>query len=168
MSLRGSYQYEEPVEKQFTNLEPGEYPFVVSEVFAWEQSAKGNDMLPIKLQVGRPGETVDLQIWLVFTESSKWKIDAFVKSIFKGPPPAGTRIDFDNPAWLQGRSGTCEVEIVEKQKRNGQPGEMVKFNDVKRFTYPSTELQGRSISTPPQRPAPAPAAGYVDDDDIPF
>ncbi|MFT4175965.1 MAG: hypothetical protein QM627_04860 [Luteolibacter sp.] len=163
MSLRDSYTYEEPVEKSFTLLEPGEYPFVVAEVFAWETSGKGNDMLPLSLQIGHPEETVNVNTWLVFTENAKWKIDTFVKSIFHGPPPKNIP-SFVDPSWLQGRSGTCKVVIVDKPKRNGNPGEVMKFNEVKEFTYPDSQPSGSPVTTPP---ASAPASNE-DDDDIPF
>lgn len=170
MSLRDNYTYEEPTEGGFKLLPEGEYDFTVEEVFDWEESKKGNDMLPISILV----ENTKQNDWLVFTESAKWRIDGFLKSIFGGTLPPGKKVDFNNPSWMQGRKGRVYLTTKKIPKKNGQPGEMIEVNEIKSYVYESSKIEGRTVSTPPAArtpaptPAPAPADDFQDDDDIPF
>lgn len=161
--LRSNYVFEEPVQREFTVLEKGEYPFEVAEIFEFETSKKGNDMLPVELRVGHPGETTKITEYLVFTKAAKWKIDGFLKSIHGGVLEPGKKIDFDNLGWLQARRGTCEVDVETFTKKDGSEG---KRNMITRFTYPTTTLEGRTVTTPSS------PVGEDDpdleDDDIPF
>lgn len=160
---RAGYTYEEP--NEFRNLEPGEYPFEVGEIFDFETSKAGNDMLPLELIVGNHGDTTKITEHLVFTKSAKWKIDAFLKSIHGGTIKPGTKIDFDNLGWLQRRRGICTVEIEEYKKKNGNPG---KRNVITGFVYPKSELEGRTYTTPTNTPPAPGSADEEEEDDIPF
>lgn len=171
-SLRDNYVYEEPTEGGFKVLPKGEYDFTVEEVFEWEESKKGNDMLPICILV----EGTKQNDWLTFTESAKWRIDSFLKSIYNGTLPVGKRMDFNNTSWMQGRSGRVELGVKKIPKKNGQPGETIEVNEILRYVYPKTALEGRTVTTPAADPAsrprpgasPAPADDYQEEDDVPF
>lgn len=67
---------------KFTNLEPGEYPFVVKDAEE-KQSKKGNEMIALTLNVidintGRERLVWD---WLVGTENCEWKTRHFCKAV---------------------------------------------------------------------------------------
>jgi hypothetical protein len=178
MSLRDNYQYEEPTEGGFKVLPKGDYDFTVDEVFAWEESKKGNDMLPICIIV----EGQKMNDWLVFVDTVKFKIDAFLKSIFGGPPTV--KVDFENTGWLLGRKGRVRLGIVEKPKKGSTTGEMVQFNEIEAYLYDSSKIEGRTVvpagggagggaarprpTSQPAAPSPAPAEDFEDDTDVPF
>jgi len=163
MSLRDNYVYEEPTAGGFRLLPEGEYDFTIEEVFDWEESKKGNDMLPISILV----EGTKQNDWLVFTESAKWRIDGFLKSIFGGALPAGKKVDFENTTWMQGRGGRVRLKVKKIPRKNGAPGEMMDVNEIDAYVYESTKMEGRSITTPKAAPAPV-VEEVVEDDDIPF
>lgn len=167
-SIRFGYEYEEPVEREFVLLEKGNYPFEVGEIYEFETSKKGNDMLPIELIVGEPGNTTKITEHMVFTKSAKWKIDGFLKSIHGGSIKPGTKIDFDNLGWLQRRRGVCSVDIEEYTRSKGaKAGEKGQRNIITGFVYPKAELEGRTYSTPPAAAGPPPA-GDEEEDNVPF
>jgi hypothetical protein len=162
MSLRDNYTYEEPTAGGFRLLPEGEYDFTIEEVFDWEESKKGNDMLPISILV----EGTKQNDWLVFTETAKWRIDGFLKSIFGGALPPGKKVDFENTTWMQGRKGRVRLKVKKIPKKNGLPGEMMEVNEIDAYVYESTKMDGRSITTP--KAAPAPVVEEDEDDSIPF
>jgi hypothetical protein len=166
-SIRSGYEYEEPIERDFTVLEKGEYPFEVGEIFEFETSKKGNDMLPLELIVGEAGNTTKITEHLVFTKSAKWKIDGFLKSIHGGAIKPGTKIDFDNLGWLQRRRGVCSVDVEEYTRTKGtKAGDKAKRNIITGYVYPQSELEGRTYSAPAGAGSAPPEED--EEDDVPF
>ena len=165
MSLRDSYTYEEPTAGGFKVLPEGEYDFIVKEVFDWQESKKGNDMLPIDIEV----EGTSQSDWLVFVDSAKWKIDSFLKSIYAGALPPGKKIDFENTEWMLGRKGRVKLKIKTIPKKNS-PGETMEVNEIDSYLYDSTKIEGRAVTTPraAAAPASAPAQVFEEEDDVPF
>ena len=154
-----NYTYDEPEEHQHTLLQPGEYNFVIAEVFDWKKTKNDDDMLPIKLHIKPEGTVSDN---LVFSKKAKFRIDQLLKSIGKAPAP-GTAVDFDDPRWLVGCKGVCKIKIDTFTKRDNSEG---KSNKVDSYIYRTGEVQGRMVTTAkPATAAPAPAQ---EDDEIPF
>lgn len=161
MSLRGNYTFDEPEEKGPVNVLPkGEYEFEVVDVYEWEESSKGNDMLPIKLKIdgGKHGAGQTYEN-LVFTDSAKWKIDQFLKSIFGGKMKPGRSVDFETAKdWMIGKRGRCRVRVSKVKGKNYER------NEVDAFLYEGTKIEGRTVKT---SPAPDPDPDD-EDDDVPF
>lgn len=151
------YTYDEPEDRQFTVLKPGEYEFVIAEVFAFEVSKEsGNEYLPIKLNIKPEGVVYDN---LVFTDKAKFRIDQLLKSIGKAPAP-GTAVDFDDPTWLVGSKGRVKLKID-----NYKGSER---NKVDAYVFHPGRVSGRTVSAPSQSIAPSTPPNGIDDDDIPF
>lgn len=153
-----SYVYQEPEERQFITLPKGEYDFKVVDVFELTQSKTGNDMIPIKLEIIAPdGTPVTVDEYLVFTDSARWKIDSFLKSI--GPMPTDRPVNFTAGsfiAWIKKQTGRCKlgVEVIQ-----GKTKEFEK-NKVEAFLYDKAKTTPAPKSTPPPV--------EEDTDDIPF
>lgn len=134
------YTYDEPEDRKHTVLEPGEYDFVIAEVFAFETAKTGNEYLPLKLQIKPDGTVFDN---LVFTDKAKFRIDQLLKSIGKAPVP-GTAVDFDDPSWLAGCKGRLKLKI---EAYNG-----VERNKVEAYVFRPGQVQGRMITAPKPEP----------------
>lgn len=162
--LRYNYTAEEPGEGRSPVLPPGDYDFEVKEVFDFETSRAGNDMLPFELIIfGPDGTKGKVSEFFVFTASARWKIDGFLKSTKTHKP--GERVNFNNLSWMQRARGRCTIGI-ETYTHKGKDGEK---NVLTAYLYDKIEI------VPPNRTAPAPAAAAppaadADDsvDDIPF
>jgi hypothetical protein len=147
------YTYDDPEDRQMTVVKPGEYDFVIAEVFAFETSKNtGAEYLPIKLHIKPEGTVFDN---LVFTDRAKFRIDQLLKSIGKAPAP-GSAVDFDDPSWLVGCKGRCRLKVEEY---NGQ-----KRNKVDAYLFTPGAVMGRKVTSA----APAAAQLDKDDDNMPF
>ncbi len=150
------YTYDEPEDRQYAVLEPGEYDFVIAEIFAFETSARsGNEYLPIKLHIKPEGTVFDN---LVFTDKAKFRIDQLLKSIGKAPAP-GSAVDFDDASWLVGCKGRCRLKI---DKFDGKDR-----NKVDAYIFTPGAVSGRKV-TAPAPAAKSAAAGAEDDENEPF
>ena len=149
-----SYTYNEPEDRQYEVLEPGEYDFAIAEVFAFETAKSGNEYLPLKLHIKPHGVVFDN---LVFTDKAKFRIDQLLKSIGKAPSP-GTAVDFDDPSWLVGSKGRVKLRI---ETFNGTDR-----NKVDAYLFKPGHVVGRTVTTP--KAAAAPRRVEEDQDNIPF
>ena len=98
---------------------PGDYRLRVLE--ATEDTSKtGNDMIKLKLRVVLPNgdDGPSLFDYLVFTESSFWKVDHFLKSCGRHPGE-GEEVEL-NVGGMAGWecTATLKVELYEGQKNN--------------------------------------------------
>jgi hypothetical protein len=154
------YTYDEPEDRQYVVLEPGEYDFVIAEVFAFETAKTGNEYLPLKLHIKPEGTVFDN---LVFTDKAKFRIDQLLKSIGKAPPP-GSSVDFDDPSWLVGCKGRCQLVVDEYKGK--------KKNKVEAYVFTPGTVAGRKVSAatpaPSAKSAPQKPAGTGFEDDEPF
>jgi len=149
-----NYTYDEPEDRQFAVLEPGEYDFTIAEVFAFETAKSGNEYLPLKLDIKPHGVVFDN---LVFTDKAKFRIDQLLKSIGKAPAP-GTAVDFDDPSWLVGSKGRVKLKI---ETFNGTDR-----NKVDAYLFKPGHVVGRTVTTP--KAATSPRSVEEDQDNIPF
>lgn len=149
------YIYDEPDDRNYIVLPPGEYDFVIVEVYEFETTKSGNEYLPIKLQIQH--EDVVVYDNLVFSQKAKFRIDQLLKSIGKAPAP-GSAVDFDDPSWLVGCKGRCRLRVEEY---NG-----IERNKVDAYVFRPGQVSGRSVTAP--KPAVAPPLAAEDDDDTPF
>ncbi|MBK1883696.1 DUF669 domain-containing protein [Luteolibacter pohnpeiensis] len=161
------YTFEEPVEKEFSVFEDGEYPFTILEINALTTSTTGNPMIPLKLEFTDEDEKTTVYENLVFTDKAKYKIDQFLKCVC-GTLKPGRKINFEDPdflRWLQVRTGRAKL-TSEKVK-----GKDYRRNKVVSFVYESTSIEGTSVRTPAAKASPPSTpveAEVIDDDDIPF
>lgn len=93
-----------PQSQEF-HVKPGEYKFRVVDAKE-EQSKAGNPQIKLKLKILLPGgkEAHSVFDYLVFTPSSVWKVDAFLKATDQHPGE-GQQVDVEaaNCIGLEGR-----------------------------------------------------------------
>ena len=166
--LRYNYTYEEPGEGRAPVLPPGDYDFEVKEVYDFEHSKAGNDMLPFDLTIFGPnGSKGKVSENFVFVASAKWKVDGFLKATGLAPK-VGERVNFNNLGWMQRARGRCTIGI-ETYTHKDKDWEK---NVLTAYLYDKTEIQGREVvnrpAAPPAKADPGPPVDDVDEDDIPF
>jgi hypothetical protein len=101
------------------HVEPGDYKLRVLEAIE-DTSKSGNDMLKLKLRIVLPdgSDGPALFDYLVFTETSFWKIDHFLKSCGRHPGEgAAVNIDADTLIGWECEA-SLKVETYEGQKSN--------------------------------------------------
>lgn len=107
-----------PENKTF-HVEPGDYKLRVAE--AKEDTSKsGNDMIKLTLRVIKDDGTDGSMLfdYLVFTESSRWKVDAFLQSCGKHPGD-GQSLDIDVDDMIGWEcEATLAVEEFDGKKSN--------------------------------------------------
>jgi hypothetical protein len=121
----GNYQAGQPKQAEFT-VPAGDYNLRVVEAIA-DTSKTGNDMVKMKLRVIKDDGTEGPALfdYLVFSTSSFWKIDAFLKSCGKHPGDGGgfpfvpddMTDSLDDMIGLECR-GTLTVEEYQGRKSN--------------------------------------------------
>jgi len=118
-----------PRTNNYPILPAGEYPFRVLDA-SEALSKSGNKMIKLKIAAG-DGKTADIVLfdYLVFTESSVWKVDAFLKSCGMHPGEGKeATIKADEFIGWEGR-----VKVV-VEDYNGD-----KQNKVASYTWPSSD-----------------------------
>lgn len=103
-----SYTAGNPSTKDF-HVAPGDYKLKVIE--AEEDTSKaGNDMIKLKLRIIKSdgGDGPALFDYLVFSESSLWRVDAFLKSCDQHPGE-GVKVDIDPTAII---GWECEAKLA--------------------------------------------------------
>jgi hypothetical protein len=152
-----SYTYDEPKEPEYVLLPEGEHDFTITEVYAFENSKNGNEMLPVRLVIKSGNDNVGVTDNLVFTEKAKFRIDQLLKSIGRNPAP-GAAVDFNNPGWLRGMKGRC---YIKHEHYNGKD-----YNKVAGYCFTPGKVEGKTVTG--TAPATTLPPKPDDSDDIPF
>ena len=122
----GNYTAGTPTAPTGTHVPAGDYKLRVVEAKADTSKASGNDMVKLKLRVVKPdgSEGSALFDYLVFQDSSHWKIDAFLKSA-GAHPGEGNPFPFEPDAMdeIDGMVGlevqaTLKVETYDGKTNN--------------------------------------------------
>jgi hypothetical protein len=161
--LTRDFVSEEPVERTFTVLDPGDYPFTIAEMYEFEVSKANNNMMRAELEFHHDGETVKCTEFLTFTEGAKWKINQFLKAL---EVPLGTRINWRDAEfikYLKARKGVASLGVEDYIKKDKTGG---KRNVITGYIYEGTSKR-EAAPVAKHSPVP-PKEEYVEEDDIPF
>ena len=161
--LTSDFTVEAPEERQFITFDDGDYSFTIGEIYSFEVSKKGNDMLPLDLLFTRKSdnETVKVREYLVFTEGAKYKINQFLASI---KVKIGTRINFRDDEflkYLKARTGVATLTTETFVKKDGGEG---RKNVVAGYVYDGTSKRESAAAAKP----PAFVPPVEEEDNIPF
>jgi len=170
-----SYKYQEPTEREYEPLEPGEYDFVVTDVQDTYTNNNGNFILPVEITL--KGTKINIRSWLAAGMSRKGKpfdmIAPFLKCVRKNPA-VDEQPDF-SPKSLIGARGRAKVDNEEysgndaKHKGKNFPAVAEWLYDRQQTT--ATVSQGDKAQPKSyDKPAAASSApkAQPEDDDIPF
>lgn len=112
-----NYQYNNTPAPERIVLEPGDYPFTVTD-WARKVSKSDNEMIELTLEFDDGGKCYEN---LVFVDKAHWKIDQFLRCILiNSPPKEGQQISFDDDL-LAGARGMASVIKTTFTGRDSKP-----------------------------------------------